>query len=164
MQSMSENDFECFASTGVNTPETTFPNSGAANIRFPRSRLIVTDLVLMPTGLISELPYRNSPSTAPFTVSILRRTPFWPRSSARHLPPLTAQRCGWFPYGDRPSGDSSRWAAPIRCNGLWESSTIQVSRSRGRATLDRPRLKEPDRPPHRAGFCVPHAGVHTWGV
>lgn len=29
MQSMSENDFECFASTGVNTPETTFPNSVA---------------------------------------------------------------------------------------------------------------------------------------
>jgi len=26
MQSMSENDFECFASTGVNTPETMFPN------------------------------------------------------------------------------------------------------------------------------------------
>jgi hypothetical protein len=23
---MSENDFECFASTGVNTPETTFPS------------------------------------------------------------------------------------------------------------------------------------------
>jgi hypothetical protein len=28
MQSMSENDFECFASTGVNTLRTTFPNSG----------------------------------------------------------------------------------------------------------------------------------------
>jgi hypothetical protein len=29
MQSINENDFECFASTGVNTPETMFPNSGA---------------------------------------------------------------------------------------------------------------------------------------
>ena len=26
MQSMSENDFECFASTGVNTPGTMLPN------------------------------------------------------------------------------------------------------------------------------------------
>ena len=26
MQSMSENDFECFASTDVNTPETMFPS------------------------------------------------------------------------------------------------------------------------------------------
>ncbi len=39
MQSMSENDFECFASTGVNTPGTMFPDSRPANIRFPRSRL-----------------------------------------------------------------------------------------------------------------------------
>src|SRR5580700_7139143 len=29
MQSMSENDFECFANTGVNTPETMFPSSGS---------------------------------------------------------------------------------------------------------------------------------------
>ena len=34
MQSMSENDFECFASTGVNAPETTFPNSGFVKIVF----------------------------------------------------------------------------------------------------------------------------------
>ncbi|SRR5229473_207745 len=39
MQSMSENDFECFASTDVNTPGTMFP-FGLANIRFPRSRLL----------------------------------------------------------------------------------------------------------------------------
>src|ERR1700747_469389 len=39
MQSMSENDFECFASTGVNTPGTMFPNSGPVNIKFPRSPL-----------------------------------------------------------------------------------------------------------------------------
>src|SRR5260370_37188521 len=41
IQSMSENDFECFASTGVNTPETMFPNSGPANVRFPTSRRII---------------------------------------------------------------------------------------------------------------------------
>ena len=29
MQSMSENDFECFASTGVNTPGTMFPRCGS---------------------------------------------------------------------------------------------------------------------------------------
>src|SRR5437660_11853708 len=40
MQSISENDFECFASTGVNTPETMFPNSSPANIRFPRRGLL----------------------------------------------------------------------------------------------------------------------------
>ncbi len=28
---MSENDFECFASTGVNTPETKFPNFGCCD-------------------------------------------------------------------------------------------------------------------------------------
>jgi hypothetical protein len=28
MQSMSENDFECLASTGVNTPGAMFPNPG----------------------------------------------------------------------------------------------------------------------------------------
>src|SRR6266567_5551483 len=39
MQSMRENDFECFASTGVNTPETMSPNSGCCEIQLPRSRL-----------------------------------------------------------------------------------------------------------------------------
>jgi hypothetical protein len=29
MQSVSENDFECFASTGVNTPGAMFPDSGS---------------------------------------------------------------------------------------------------------------------------------------
>src|SRR5229473_7690453 len=33
MQSMSENDFECFASTGVNTPVTLFPNSGCCEVQ-----------------------------------------------------------------------------------------------------------------------------------
>jgi len=28
---MSENDFECFARTGVNAPETTFPDFGSVN-------------------------------------------------------------------------------------------------------------------------------------
>jgi hypothetical protein len=31
MQSIRENDFECFARTGVNTPETMFPDSGSDN-------------------------------------------------------------------------------------------------------------------------------------
>jgi hypothetical protein len=31
---MSENDFECFASTGVNTLVTVFPNSEDAKIKF----------------------------------------------------------------------------------------------------------------------------------
>jgi hypothetical protein len=38
-QLMSENDFECFASTGVNTPGTMFPDSGPVDIRFSRNRL-----------------------------------------------------------------------------------------------------------------------------
>src|SRR4030095_8290440 len=38
-QSINENDFECFASTGVNTPGTMFPNSGTVNIKSPRSPL-----------------------------------------------------------------------------------------------------------------------------
>src|SRR5216684_2042955 len=38
MQSMSEKDFECFASTGVNAPVTMFPDSAPMSIRFPRSR------------------------------------------------------------------------------------------------------------------------------
>ena len=33
MQSMGENDFECFASTGVNTPGTIFPDSGPMPLR-----------------------------------------------------------------------------------------------------------------------------------
>jgi len=37
MQSINENDFECFASTGANTPETMFPDSGLVNIRFPEA-------------------------------------------------------------------------------------------------------------------------------
>jgi hypothetical protein len=38
-QSMSENDFECLASTGVNMTWTMFPNSGPVTIGLPRSRL-----------------------------------------------------------------------------------------------------------------------------
>jgi hypothetical protein len=34
MQSISENDFECFASTGVKTPETISPNVGALKFNF----------------------------------------------------------------------------------------------------------------------------------
>src|SRR6266853_2733933 len=37
MQSMSENDFECFASTGVNTPERMSPNSGCREVDFPEA-------------------------------------------------------------------------------------------------------------------------------
>src|SRR5215469_5177784 len=33
MQSISENDFECLASTGMNTLGTRFPDSGSVNIR-----------------------------------------------------------------------------------------------------------------------------------
>ena len=36
---MSENDFECFAKTGVNAPGTMFPDWGPLSVRFPRSRL-----------------------------------------------------------------------------------------------------------------------------
>jgi len=35
MQSISENDFECFGITGVNAPGTMLPDSGSARIRFP---------------------------------------------------------------------------------------------------------------------------------
>src|SRR5258708_28421125 len=56
MQSMSENDFECFASTGVNMPKTMFPNSGPANIRFPRSRLVASIAVRSVPGPVSALP------------------------------------------------------------------------------------------------------------
>jgi hypothetical protein len=35
---MSENDFECFASTGVNAPETMFANFGFSEGQHPRSR------------------------------------------------------------------------------------------------------------------------------
>ena len=39
MQSMSENDFECSASTGGKTaPVAMFPDSAPMSIRFPRSR------------------------------------------------------------------------------------------------------------------------------
>ena len=37
MQSISGNDFECLASTGVNAPETDVSKFGSANIRFPGS-------------------------------------------------------------------------------------------------------------------------------
>src|SRR5580704_13119783 len=37
MQSMSENDFECFASTGVKTPETMFPNRTRVNLDIPQA-------------------------------------------------------------------------------------------------------------------------------
>ena len=33
---MSEKDFECFASTGVNTPETMFPDSGSRETKLAR--------------------------------------------------------------------------------------------------------------------------------
>jgi hypothetical protein len=33
MQWVNENDFECFANTGVNTPETMFPNSWPESMR-----------------------------------------------------------------------------------------------------------------------------------
>jgi hypothetical protein len=34
---MSENDFECLASTAVNTPGTMFPNSGPSILDFPEA-------------------------------------------------------------------------------------------------------------------------------
>ena len=37
MQSISENDFECLASTGVNTPETMFPSSDPRILDFPEA-------------------------------------------------------------------------------------------------------------------------------
>jgi len=36
MQSMSENDFECLASTGVNTPATMFSDSGSRETKLVR--------------------------------------------------------------------------------------------------------------------------------
>ena len=38
MQSISEKDFECLASTSVNAPGTMFPYSGPANITFPTNQ------------------------------------------------------------------------------------------------------------------------------
>src|SRR5712692_10052964 len=43
MQSMSENDCECLASTGVNTPVTMLPNSGRREVQLPRSRLLANE-------------------------------------------------------------------------------------------------------------------------
>jgi len=40
MQSMSEKDFECFASTGVNTRGTLSPNSGCPEAQLPRTGLL----------------------------------------------------------------------------------------------------------------------------
>ena len=37
MQSISENDFECFARTGVNALGTMFPNSRSLSLNFPRT-------------------------------------------------------------------------------------------------------------------------------
>src|SRR6266567_6763574 len=37
MQSMSENDFECFASTGVNTQGTVFPKFRRREVNFPEA-------------------------------------------------------------------------------------------------------------------------------
>jgi hypothetical protein len=37
MQSMSENDFECFASTGLNTPGTMLPNFWVRRFNFPQA-------------------------------------------------------------------------------------------------------------------------------
>jgi len=39
VQSTSENDFEFFASTGMNTPVTMLPNSGRREVQLPRSGL-----------------------------------------------------------------------------------------------------------------------------
>src|SRR5437588_12057891 len=50
MQSMSENDFGCFASTGVNTPETMFPSSDPRKLDFPEADFwpgITSDLPVM---------------------------------------------------------------------------------------------------------------------
>ena len=39
MQSISENDFECFASTGVKSPGTMFPNSGSHDVGYSENSL-----------------------------------------------------------------------------------------------------------------------------
>jgi len=50
---MSENDFECFASTGVNTPVAMSPNVGCREVQLPRSRLL--DRVGLFLPITSEL-------------------------------------------------------------------------------------------------------------
>src|ERR1700746_2193337 len=47
MQSMSENDFECFASTGVNALGTMFPNSKSVNIDIPEADFLAGSAVFV---------------------------------------------------------------------------------------------------------------------
>src|SRR5271157_3770844 len=62
MQSMSENDFECFASTGVNAPGTMSPNLVRGEGQFPPSRLL--DRVDANCPITSESPVTR-PRSAP---------------------------------------------------------------------------------------------------
>jgi hypothetical protein len=57
MHSISENDFECFASTGVNTPETMFPNRTRVNLDVPQA-----DSSFLPPPRAGRLfaPWRDS--------------------------------------------------------------------------------------------------------
>ena len=54
---MSENDFECFASTGVNTPGTMFPNS--TNFDFPEA-LEAADLSGLTLCVVTPLRARTA--------------------------------------------------------------------------------------------------------
>ena len=53
---MSENDFECFASTGVNTPGTMFPNSACR-----ASNFLEADVPLLVRGVSAQLRRRGPP-------------------------------------------------------------------------------------------------------
>src|SRR5579871_5549651 len=70
MQSMSEKDSECFANTGVNTPETMFPNSNSLSC--PKRALVCLALC----GSTLDVPL--------------------PKGSARHRSGAERFYCGYF--------------------------------------------------------------------
>src|SRR5260370_8738510 len=69
MQSMSEKDFECFASTGVNTPVTMSPNLAAVRLKFLEADCGITSclpLIQQVTRYSScERPHNHGPSLIP---------------------------------------------------------------------------------------------------
>jgi len=79
MQSISENDFECFARTGVNTSGTMFPDSVPANIGFRRSRLLAQNIVARMTELVGAF-YGVLPATTPMLATV---SPFFIEGTAQ---------------------------------------------------------------------------------
>src|SRR6266567_6319361 len=85
MQSMSENDFECLASTGVNTPGTTLPDSDPLSSRFPSRLIARLDRHL---GVWSAKPYLEATSC----LLVIRRLSEIPFGSSRTRVRLAAVR------------------------------------------------------------------------